>query len=113
MVNTVQKTVEVPQIEYIDNHVHIPVQKQRHVPVHVPVEKPVEVQVIETLEKIVDVPVVKQIEVPQVQTIEKIVEIPLEHSLAQKLCTSFSKREHPAQVVQQVIMGEDHPVQAG
>ena len=28
----------------------------------------------------------------QVQTIEKIVEIPLEHSLAQKLCTSFSKR---------------------
>ena len=25
-----------------DNHVHIPVQKHRHVPVHVPVEKPVE-----------------------------------------------------------------------
>lgn len=81
----VQKTVEVPQIEYIDswkrnegfaafgkhltrvkvrgiamlgasfarqqsaacsfkdNHVHIPVQKQRHVPVHIPVERPVEV----------------------------------------------------------------------
>ena len=94
---------------------HIPIQKQRHVPVHIPVERPVEalntlsshgpfyvfpllnayrkglrlseqghfgsfwreVNVIETLEKIVDVPVVKQIEVPQVQTIEKIVEIPL------------------------------------
>ena len=28
-----------------DNHVHIPVQKHRHVPVHVPVEKPVEVQI--------------------------------------------------------------------
>ena len=26
-----------------DNHVHIPVQKQRHVPVHVPVERPIEV----------------------------------------------------------------------
>ena len=62
--------------EVKDNHVHIPIQKQRHVPVHIPVERPMEVNVIETTEKVIDVPVVKQIEVPQVQTIEKVVEVP-------------------------------------
>merc|ERR1719504_397183 len=72
----VQKTVDVPQVEYVDNHVHIPVQKHRHVPVIQKIQKPVEVTVIEAVEKIVDVPVVKQIEVPQIQTIEKIVEVP-------------------------------------
>merc|ERR1711933_84491 len=66
----------IPQVEFIDNHVHIPVQKQRQVPAITKVQKPVEVTVIETVEKIVDVPVVKQVEGPQVQTIEKIVEIP-------------------------------------
>ncbi|CAJ1346619.1 unnamed protein product, partial [Effrenium voratum] len=128
MVQTVQKTVEVPQIEYIDNHVHIPVQKHRHVPVHIPIEKPVEVTVIETTEKIVDVPVVKQIEVPQVQTIEKIVEIPLVQTVEKVVevpqvgqTTQGAMREvdiplqprreeHPAQVVQQVMAGPDHPV---
>merc|ERR1719324_1348659 len=64
MISTVQRTVEVPQIEYVDNHVHIPVHKHRHVPV------------VHTVEKIVDVPVVKQVDVPHVTTIEKIVEVP-------------------------------------
>merc|ERR1719223_1862060 len=76
MVQTVQKTVEVPQVEFIDTHVHIPVHKQRHVPMVTVSQKHVEVPVIQTVEKIVDVPVVKQIDVPQRTTIEKIVEVP-------------------------------------
>merc|ERR1719456_1927391 len=76
MVQQVQRTVEVPQIEYVDNHVHIPVHKHRHVPMVSVAQRHVEVPVIQTVEKIVDVPVVKQIDVPHVTTIEKIVEVP-------------------------------------
>ena len=74
-----------------DNHVHIPIQKQRHVPVHIPVERPMEVNVIETTEKVIDVPVVKQIEVPQVQTIEKVVEVPFAPCFA-AISTRFGLR---------------------
>merc|ERR1711953_647850 len=77
MISKVQKTVEVPQVEFVDNHVHVPVHKHRHVPMVSVVQKQVEVPVIETVEKVVDVPVVKQMEVPQVHTIENIVEVPL------------------------------------
>merc|ERR1712086_1120368 len=73
---TVQKTVAVPQIEYVDNHVHIPVHKHRHVPMVSTVHRHVEVPIIQTVEKIVDVPVVKQVDVPHVTTVEKIVEVP-------------------------------------
>merc|ERR1712203_710512 len=76
MVSKVQKTVEIPQIEFVDHHVHVPVHKHRHVPMVSVVQKHMEVPVIQTVEKIVDVPVVKQIDVPQVTTIEKIVEVP-------------------------------------
>merc|ERR1712176_1613012 len=64
MVQKVERTVEVPQIEYVDNHVHIPVHKHRHVPMVSVTQKHVEVPVIQTVEKIVDVPVVKQVDVP-------------------------------------------------
>merc|ERR1719281_2376624 len=76
MVQKVQRTVQVPQVEYVDNHVHVPVHKQRHVPMVSVTQKHVEVPVIQTVEKIVDVPVVKQIDVPHITTIEKIVEVP-------------------------------------
>eukprot|EP00913_Durusdinium_trenchii_P031736 g29721.t1 len=84
MVNTVQKTVEVPQIE------------------------PVEVTVIETLEKIVDVPVVKQIEVPQVQTIEKIVEIPLVQTV-EKVVEVIMGEDHPVQMMPPQVVGTMAP----
>merc|ERR1719223_1900824 len=76
MVQTVQKTVEVPQVEFVDTHVHIPVHKQRHVPMVTVSQRHVEVPVVQTVEKIVDVPVVRQVDVPHVTTIEKIVEVP-------------------------------------
>merc|ERR1711920_602016 len=75
-VQKVQRTVEVPQVQYIDRVVDVPVVKQRQVPSIQKVQKPVTVPVIETVEKIVDVPVIKQVEIPQIQTIEKVVEIP-------------------------------------
>merc|ERR1719352_2157027 len=119
----VQKQVEVPQIEFVDKHVHIPVQKQRHVPVVQKIPKHVEVTVIETVEKIVDVPVVKQVEVPQIQTIEKIVEVPYIQTVekiveiptigetvsgGQRTVTvqlETLRQEAPAEVVQQVEDG--------
>merc|ERR1719282_1889440 len=125
----VQKAVDVPQVEYIDNHVHIPVQKHRHVPVIQKVQKPVEVTVIETVEKIVDVPVVKQIEVPQIQTIEKIVEVPYIQTVekivevpqvgqtvqgVQKHTTvqlETIRQEAPAEMTQEVVTGPPLPAE--
>merc|ERR1719323_1634243 len=127
----VQKHVEVPQVEFIDNHVHIPVQKQRHVPAITKVQKPVEVTVIETVEKIVDVPVVKQVEVPHVQTIEKIVEIPYVQTVekivevptvgdtvagVQKIVTvplPTERQEMAPEIVQEVVQGPPLPAEQG
>jgi hypothetical protein len=107
--------------------VHIPVQKQRHVPVVQKIPKHVEVTVIETVEKIVDVPVVKQVEVPQIQTIEKIVEVPYIQTVekiveiptmgetlegVQKHVTiqlDTIRQEQPAVVEEQIVMGEALP----
>jgi len=134
MVTKVQKVVDVPQVEFIDTHVHVPVMKERQVPAVTKVQRPVEVTVIETVEKIVDVPVVKQIEVPQVQTIEKIVEVPYIQTIekiveiptrgdtVQGTQTTVTiemepqRQEMPAEVVQEVHQGPPleavvHPAQ--
>merc|ERR1712127_452944 len=128
MVSKVQKHVDVPQVEFIDNHIHIPVQKQRQVPAITKVQKPVEVTVVETIEKVVDVPVVKQVEVPQVQTIEKIVEIPYIQTVekivevpqigetvqgAQRAVTQqleTVRQRAPTETVEEVVTGEAFPV---
>merc|ERR1712227_1168997 len=44
MVQTVQKFVDVPQVQYIDKVVEVPVQKERQVPM------------VQTVQKFVDVP---------------------------------------------------------
>merc|ERR1712061_899379 len=54
--------VEVPQVQYIDRIVDVPVVKQRQVPSVQKVQKTVEVPQIQTIEKVV--------EIPQVQTVE-------------------------------------------
>merc|ERR1719424_2630510 len=76
MVQTVQKTVKVPQVQIVDEVVDVPVVKHRQVPMVQKVQRTVEVPRIQVVEKVVDVPVVKQVEVPHIQTIEKVVEIP-------------------------------------
>ena len=48
-VQTVQKTVEVPQVQYEDQVVHVPVQKHVHVPMVQTVQKSVEVPQVEPL----------------------------------------------------------------
>ena len=76
MVQTVQKTVEVPQIQYEDQIVQVPVQKQVQVPVVQKVQKTVKVPQIQYEDEIVQVPVTKQVQVPMVQKVQKTVEVP-------------------------------------
>ena len=64
MVTVVKKTVEVPQIEYIDHHVHVPVKKQRQETIVSVVQKIVEVPKKEYVDEFVQVPVQKQVHVP-------------------------------------------------
>jgi len=127
MVTKVQKFVDVPQVEFVDYHIHVPVQKHRHVPTIQKVQRNVDVTVIETVEKIVDVPVVKQIEVPQIQTIEKIVEVPFIQTVEKiveiptvgeviqgvhrtvTLPLPVERQEMPAEVVQEYVEGPPLP----
>merc|ERR1711982_814 len=116
-------------IQYVDNHVHIPIQKHRHVPMIMKIQKPVEVPVLETVEKIVDVPVIKQVEVPQIQTIERHVEVPYVQIVEKVVeipqigenlsgqtrhkTTSLQpiKQQAPAEVVQVVEVGPPMPAE--
>merc|ERR1712087_1053171 len=105
MVTTKQKTVEVPQIQYVDKEVHIPTQRQRHVPV----VKQVEVPQIQTIEKIV--------EVPFVQTVEKVVEIPTVGNTVQgeqravNIQLETVRQVAPAEAHQEVVSGPDLPME--
>merc|ERR1712122_408361 len=73
MVQTVQKTIEIPQLQYIDKVVDVPVVQVVQVP---------QVQVVE-----------KTVEIPQLQIVEKIVEIP-EIQTVQGTQTSESLAPH-------------------
>eukprot|EP00434_Breviolum_minutum_P006991 symbB.v1.2.006168.t1/scaffold367.1/size382069/1 len=65
--------------------------------------------VVQTIDKI--------IEIPLVQTVEKVVEVPMVGQTSQGTTREVDiplaprREEHPEQIVQQVIMGEDHPLQ--
>jgi hypothetical protein len=71
MIQTVQKTVEVPQVQYEDQVVHVPVEKQVHVPMVQKVQRPVEVPQVQYEDQVVHVPVEKQVHVPMVQTVQR------------------------------------------
>jgi len=60
--------VEVPQVQYIDRVVDVPVVKQRQVPSVQKVQKTVEVPQVQYIVKVVDVPVVKRRQVPSVRS---------------------------------------------
>ena len=74
MVQTVQKMVDVPQIEIEEQIVEVPVQKHVRVPMIQKVQKMVEVPQIEVEEKIVEVPVQSHVQVPMIQKVQKVVE---------------------------------------
>ena len=70
----VQKTVEVPQVQYIDKIVDVPVVAQRHVLTSQSVQKTVEVSQVQFPDRVVGVLVMMQRQVPQEPIQERIVE---------------------------------------
>ena len=68
---------DVPQIQYVDKIVEVPVQKQRHVPVIQKVPKIVEVPTLEFVDHVVHVPITQHRHVPVLQTVKKHVEVPV------------------------------------
>merc|ERR1711945_20320 len=66
----------VPQVQFIDKVVDIPVVAQRQIPMVQTVQKTIEIPQLQYVDKVVDVPVVQVVQVPQVQVVEKTVEIP-------------------------------------
>ena len=64
---TVQKTVEIPQVQFLDKVVDIPVVVQRQVPMVQKVQKTLEVPQLQIIDKVVDIPVVAQREIPMKQ----------------------------------------------
>merc|ERR1712083_283732 len=71
------RTVEVPQIQYIDRVVDVPVVKQRQVPSIQKVQRTVEVPQVQYIDRVVDVPVMKQRHVPSIQKVQKPVMVPV------------------------------------
>ena len=92
MNETMQKTVEVPPIQFIDKTVDVPVVMRRQIPVVQNVQKTVEVPQVHvsspsvddmmhstfssSKDTVMDVPVIMQRQVPAVQVVRKTVEVP-------------------------------------
>ena len=100
----VQETVEVPQIQFIDKTLDVPVVMQRQVPTVQKVQKTVEVPQTQFIDKVVDVPVHMQRRAPedrdaqkavacaQVQFLDKIADVPV---VAQHWMPVAMQREIP------------------
>ena len=74
MIQKVLKTVEVPQVQYIDRIVDVPVVAQCQVPIGQTVEKTVEVRQVLFLDRVADIPVSMQRQMLQKQILELIPE---------------------------------------
>ena len=72
----VQKTMEGPQVQYIDKIVDVPVVAQRQVPTIQTAQKTEEVPKVQFIEQVVDVPVDMQRQDPAVQFVKKTAEVP-------------------------------------
>ena len=68
--------VEVPQVQYIDKAVDVPVAVQRQVPGIETVQKTVEVPQTQHIDKVADVPVARPRQTLSVQRVQKTVEVP-------------------------------------
>ena len=67
-----QKTVEVPQVQFIDKAVDVPVIVQRQVPIVQKVQKTEEVPQAQSTDEVMDAPVIMR-QVPAVQVAQKII----------------------------------------
>ena len=72
----VQQTVEVPQVQYIDKAVDVPVAVQRQVPSIETVQKTVEIPQTQHIDKVADVLVARPCQTLSVQRVQKTVEVP-------------------------------------
>merc|ERR1712135_84199 len=107
----------VPQLQFIDKVVDIPVVAQRQIPMVQTVQKTIEIPQLQYVDKVVDVPVVQVVQVPQVQIVEKTVEIP-EIQMVQGTQTSESlgtapvRQVAPAEIVEVVEIGAPLPAES-
>ena len=85
----VQKTVEVPQIQFIDKAVDVPVIVQRQVPIVRKVQKTVEVPQALSTDEVMDAPLTMQRQVPAVQVAQKTVKDPQTQSIVKELRSKF------------------------
>ena len=106
MEETMQKTVDVPQIQFIDRAVDVPVFMQRQVPIVQKVQKIEEVPQAQSTDNVMDVPMDMQREVPAVQVVQKTVKAPQTQSIDRVVDT-------PVVQQRQVTNGTDGPEDHG
>ena len=87
VIQKVPKTVEVPQLQHIDEISDEPIVAQRQVPVVQTVQKTVDVPQVQFSDRVADVPVVTQKHVPDPLIQEEIVEV----ILLTRVCDSSSR----------------------
>ena len=68
--------VEVPQIQFLDRVVDVPLVMQQQVPMIQKVQKTVEISQVQFIDRVVDVPVVMQRQVLTIQKVQKTVQVP-------------------------------------
>ena len=86
--------MEVPQIEYIDHHMHVPVQQHRHVPMVITTQKFDDVPQVQVIDKVVEVPVQKHVQVPLMTRVQKPVEVPQIECIDQHIHAPVQKHVH-------------------
>ena len=75
-IETVQKTVEVPQTQHIDKVADVPVARPRQTPIILKVQRTVETPRIQFMDRVVDVPVMAHSQTLSVQRVQKTMEVP-------------------------------------
>merc|ERR1712064_178886 len=99
----------VPQLQFIDKVVDIPVVAQRQIPMVQTVQKTVEIPQLQYIDKVVDVPVVqiveKIVEVPEIQTVQGT-------QTSESLGTAPVRQVAQAEIVEVVEMGAPLPAES-
>ena len=85
----IQETVEVPQVQFIDKAMDVPVVMQRQVPTVQKVQKTAEVPQVQFIDKVVDAPVIMKRQVPAIQVAQKTVKDPQTQPIVKELRSKF------------------------
>jgi len=98
---TSRQTVDVPQIQWVDKVIDVPVIKQVEVPCIKKVQKHVEVPQIKWVDQKMDVPRIKKVPVPSVQTVQTKKEV-LQVEWIDKIIDVPVVKQRPVPVIQKV-----------